>query len=137
MGLARGEREEPVLWVLYTGERAVRSAVPKHWAHRGHLPVGLWQKTTPRGFEPLRAEPNGFRVHLLNHSGTVSLRRCGKSALVAINCGSMGIFNALGIAPGGHGNMQRFDSSSAEIIYMMLRMAHRGNFDGVLALGNS
>ena len=28
--------------------------------------------TTPRGFEPLRAEPNGFRVHPLNRSGTVS-----------------------------------------------------------------
>ena len=27
---------------------------------------------TPRGFEPLRAEPNGFRVHLLNRSDTVS-----------------------------------------------------------------
>ena len=27
---------------------------------------------TPRGFEPLRAEPNGFLVHLLNHSDTVS-----------------------------------------------------------------
>ena len=31
-------------------------------------------KTTPRGFEPLRAEPNGFLVHLLNHSDTVSLQ---------------------------------------------------------------
>ena len=31
-------------------------------------------KATPRGFEPLRAEPNGFRVHLLNHSDTVSLQ---------------------------------------------------------------
>ncbi len=30
-------------------------------------------KTTPRGFEPLRAEPNGFLVHHLNHSVTVSL----------------------------------------------------------------
>ena len=29
--------------------------------------------STPRGFEPLRAEPNGFRVHLLNRSDTVSL----------------------------------------------------------------
>ena len=29
-------------------------------------------KATPRGFEPLRAEPNGFRVHLLNRSDTVS-----------------------------------------------------------------
>ena len=28
--------------------------------------------TTPRGFEPLRAEPNGFRVHLLSCSDTVS-----------------------------------------------------------------
>ena len=29
-------------------------------------------QTTPRGFEPLRAEPNGFRVHLLSRSDTVS-----------------------------------------------------------------
>ena len=29
-------------------------------------------KTTPRGFEPLRAEPNGFLVHLLSHSDKVS-----------------------------------------------------------------
>ncbi len=28
--------------------------------------------TTPRGFEPLRAEPIGFLVQLLNHSDTVS-----------------------------------------------------------------
>ena len=33
------------------------------------------QLTTPRGFEPLRAEPNGFLVDLLNHSDTVSV--CG------------------------------------------------------------
>ena len=31
-------------------------------------------KATPRGFEPLRAEPNGFLVHRLNHSATVSWR---------------------------------------------------------------
>ena len=30
------------------------------------------KQTTPVGFEPTRAEPNGFRVHLLNHSDTVS-----------------------------------------------------------------
>ena len=29
-------------------------------------------KTTPKGFEPSRVEPNGFLVHLLNHSDTVS-----------------------------------------------------------------
>ena len=32
------------------------------------------REATPRGFEPLRAEPNGFRVHLLNRSDTLSLR---------------------------------------------------------------
>ena len=32
-------------------------------------------KTTARGFEPLRAEPNGFLVHHLNHSVTLSLLR--------------------------------------------------------------
>ena len=31
--------------------------------------------TTPKGFEPLRAEPNGFLVHLLGHSDTVSCKR--------------------------------------------------------------
>ena len=30
--------------------------------------------TTPWGFEPLRAEPNGVRVHLHNRSDTVSCR---------------------------------------------------------------
>jgi hypothetical protein len=30
-------------------------------------------KTTPRGFEPHWAEPNGFRVHLFNSSDRVSL----------------------------------------------------------------
>ena len=32
-------------------------------------------KATARGFEPLRAEPNGFLVHHLNHSVTLSLVR--------------------------------------------------------------
>jgi hypothetical protein len=36
------------------------------------------RKTTPKGFEPSRAEPNGFLVHLLNHSDTVSLAKCKK-----------------------------------------------------------
>ena len=39
---------------------------------RVRLPAGAFAKATPRGFEPLRAEPNGFRVHLLSHSDTVS-----------------------------------------------------------------
>ena len=30
-------------------------------------------EATARGFEPLRAEPNGFLVHHLNHSVTLSM----------------------------------------------------------------
>ena len=37
-------------------------------------------RTTARRFEPLRAEPNGFRVYLLNHSDKVSCLQ--KSALL-------------------------------------------------------
>ena len=32
--------------------------------------------TTARGFEPLRAKPNGFLVHHLNHSVTLSCAEC-------------------------------------------------------------
>ncbi len=39
--------------------------------------VALPSTPTARGFEPLRAEPNGFLVHHLNHSVTLSCRRCG------------------------------------------------------------
>ena len=45
------------------------------------LNPGFGRKTTPRGFEPLRAKLNGFRVHLLNRSDTVSLAiidACGR-----------------------------------------------------------
>ena len=34
---------------------------------------------TARGFEPLRAEPNGFLVHHLNHSVTLSQAAVGRS----------------------------------------------------------
>ena len=35
----------------------------------------MWKEkeATARGFEPLRAEPNGFLVHHLNHSVTLSM----------------------------------------------------------------
>ena len=36
-------------------------------------PPGGATQAAPRGFESLRAEPNGFRVHLLNRSDTVSV----------------------------------------------------------------
>ena len=43
--------------------------------HFGALPQthSSFQKATARGFEPLRAEPNAFRVHLLSRSDTVSI----------------------------------------------------------------
>ena len=31
--------------------------------------------TTAKSFEPLRAEPNGFRIHLLNRSNTLHTNR--------------------------------------------------------------
>ena len=34
--------------------------------------LGACGNATPKGFEPLRAEPNGFLVHLHRHSDTVS-----------------------------------------------------------------
>ena len=41
-------------------------------------------RTTPRGFEPLRAEPSGFLVHLLNHSDTVSVCVCFERAALCV-----------------------------------------------------
>ena len=32
----------------------------------------LKKYSLPTGFEPVRAEPNGFRVHRLNHSATTA-----------------------------------------------------------------
>ena len=44
--------------------------------HDEHMMMHAWErdvrccsKTTPKGFEPLRAEPNGFLVHHLSHNG--------------------------------------------------------------------
>jgi hypothetical protein len=60
----------------------VCNSVPaSHWDNSGIIVAPPWVKgdrpgnATPRGFEPLRAEPNGFRVHLLNRSDTVSYLR--------------------------------------------------------------
>ena len=39
---------------------------------RAFITATSTKRPTPRGFEPLRAEPNGFRVHLLSRSDTVS-----------------------------------------------------------------
>ena len=43
---------------------------PKSTAMHPHMCTWI---ATARGFEPLRAEPNGFLVHHLNHSVTLSV----------------------------------------------------------------
>ena len=50
--------------------------------------VFCFVKTTARGFEPLRAEPNGFIVHHLNHSVTLSWSAIGgvTSDCTSSNC---------------------------------------------------
>ena len=60
---------------------AEAKASPKH-GHKvppqedAHAAVSAWQRQ--RGdFEPLRAEPNGFLVHHLGHSVTLSLKTFG------------------------------------------------------------
>ena len=51
-----------------------RPKQPK-WTHALTVSRNLHTHTTPRGLEPLRAEPNGFLVRHLNHSVTVSMPR--------------------------------------------------------------
>ena len=46
---------------------------------------GATPPPTARGFEPLLAEPNGFRVHLLGRSGTLSMMRA-KTGHAALGC---------------------------------------------------
>ena len=48
---------------------------------RARRPAVRNKASTARGFEPLRAEPNGFRVHLLNHSDTLSCRMLRRQGL--------------------------------------------------------
>ena len=47
-----------------------RSAYPREFGMASRRE--RFDATTARGFEPLRAEPNGFLVHHLNHSVTLS-----------------------------------------------------------------
>jgi hypothetical protein len=48
-----------------------------HWRMIACVKMHKNNKTTARGFEPLRAEPNGFLVHHLDHSVTLSLLLSG------------------------------------------------------------
>ena len=52
--------------------------------------------TTARGFEPLRAEPNGFLVHHLSHSVTLSWKLGHLHALEKIPAGVCGMGVVIG-----------------------------------------
>ena len=51
------------------------SAQADAWKIAAEAGLTEMRNTTARGFEPLRAEPNGFRVHLLGHSDTLSWKK--------------------------------------------------------------
>ena len=67
--------------------------------------------TTPRGFEPLRAEPNGFRVHLLSRSDTVSVHVDSHQYLRTGNSLASKLFVQL-----GRKNMQRYSALLAYLV---------------------
>ena len=69
---------EPKAFRMQSGRGTTTPCARHRFPHRrfaccmfGSPPGGATQ-ATPRGFEPLRAEPNGFRVHLLHCSGAMS-----------------------------------------------------------------
>ena len=75
----RPPRSWPTLHVLHLKESHTvdKKCVAKNEqpnCKRSAAPVRLTSRprTTAMGFEPLRAEPNGFRVHLLSRSDTLS-----------------------------------------------------------------
>ena len=55
--------------------------------------MGSSNEATARGFEPLRAEPNGFPVHHLNHSFTLS----GAESLACLHVCSCGLWLGKGL----------------------------------------
>ena len=64
-GRSRGDGLARPHATFYSGESVIINA---------HMQIHvLLALTTARGFEPLRAEPNGFLVHHLNHSVTLSM----------------------------------------------------------------
>jgi hypothetical protein len=62
--------------------RGMATAIITMWDKTRPLRCGPSYATAnvplPTGFEPVRAEPNGFRVHRLNHSATTALPSDGK-----------------------------------------------------------
>ena len=65
----RIRRTSPALCFRTTGKKIRGFRCGPSLCSLRHVPS---PEATPRGFEPLRAEPNGFRVHPLSRSDTVS-----------------------------------------------------------------
>ena len=81
------QNRNPILWIH---DNYAPSHEPASFAQRNAADGfgDQLRNATPRGFEPLRAEPNGFRAHLLIRLDTESLLCqccvqlfCGLSAL--------------------------------------------------------
>ena len=66
---ARGKINEDLAMNFYAQYRSTRQRPLNIRVDASHYVIA---KATPKRFEPLRAEPNGFLVHLLSHSDKVS-----------------------------------------------------------------
>ena len=74
-------RAEPNGFQVHRLNHSATSAVTDISLVNSYIPLGLGlcikkkckNCTLPTGFEPVRAEPNGFRVHRLNHSATTAV----------------------------------------------------------------
>ena len=64
------------LYFLEYGIKVARSwFIILYAQHRGEIKPKIKEKnSTTAGFEPAREDPNGFQVHRLNHSATLSSR---------------------------------------------------------------
>ena len=64
------------LWSSRSGGAQLAQLQLPHFQSAGLLMHHTYTaaSSTARGFEPLRAEPNGFLVHHLNHSVTLSMK---------------------------------------------------------------
>ena len=63
-------------------------------APRASMCFQVTGKSTARGFEPLRAELNGFRVHLLNRSDTLSCHSV-KNSFFSLSEGACALLSAI------------------------------------------
>ena len=101
----------------------------------------LHNKSTARGFEPLRAEPNGFLVHHLNHSVTLSCcwpacpiiwSKCHKNENIVLQMGPTRPLYHGGscLQKDGHAALREFHRSTTETC-RDTSMHHPSNLTGI------